>query len=426
MRKNRRMIFVGSCLLLLFVAVSILTFRYSSEMIEQGYLSSEGSAAKDFAVLTAANIHLTDQRVKELKACSYAELKASDENEALRKMMNNESFAGRVDYAYVMIHLSESEVRYRVTEENSAAYNAPLGTPLEIMWLLDVNVSPESAETLEGLGLSELDDIQRYSYYIEQDSVIFSKAPTSLFNSSEWGDHICGYAPLYSVEGTYIGVVGVELKTSDFDMYRNAAMEAQIILLAASTLTLTLLFVYLYLEYRKLQFEKIYTDSLTGICNRSYYNDQFIRRMNAKLRAPGDVFGLMISDVDLFKRVNDTFGHEVGDEVLQDIAKLLLDNFGKEHVVRFGGEEFVIGLWAKDEEALKKRIDTLFDAIRCHKFSRMELEVTLSLGCSWCKTNELNGWLMSGMLRTADLGLYDAKEHGRDRYRITHYDENAG
>lgn len=412
MKKEKNILYIVLPLIAVFIGVSIFTFHQSSQSITDGYLASEGNAARNFAVLTASNIHLTDEQVETLKNYSYAELQASEENNALKAMMDNDHFASKVDYAYVMIHLNKDEVKYQVSEETKDKFDAPIGTDLDIMWLLDVTLNDKLA--------SSTDDLERYSYFIEADTAILSPESTYIYNASEWGNHICGYAPLYSVSGKYIGAVGVELQTGDYDAYRARGMMSMGILFFVSTLTLTVLFLILYFKYKRLQYEKIYTDPLTHISNRSYYNDQFIKHLSTH-QTSGYYFALMIADIDWFKKVNDTFGHEIGDEVLIEISSILLELFGKKHVVRYGGEEFVIGLWIKDEQELKNKIEQLFQKITEQQFSKRQIDISISLGCSYSKEERLNGWLLSGMLKTADDKLYEAKENGRKQYRMEEY-----
>ena len=226
MKRQKNILAVGAVLLLIFTAISALTFHRSSELIRKGYLASEGSAAEDFAVLAASNIKLSDEQVARLRASSYADMRASEENEMLRAMMNNDNFENRVDYAYVMIHLKSDEVAY------------------------------------------------------------------------------------------------------------------------------------------------------------------------------------------------DTFGHEIGDQVLLEIGEILREAFGKSHVVRFGGEEFVAGVWLRGEQELEPLLERLFCTVRAHKFTAQQISITLSLGCCYASVKELNGWQLSAMLKTADEKLYAAKEQGRDRYLI--------
>lgn len=415
MKKEKNILYVVLPLLLVFIGVSIFTFHQSSQSIAKGYLASEGNAARNFAVLTASNIRLTDDQVETLKSYTYAELQTSKENNDLRGMMDNDHFASKVDYAYVMIHLDKKEVKYKVTEENKDRYDAPIGTDLDIMWLLDVTLNDEPA--------SSPDELERYSYFIDADTAILGSESTYIYNSSEWGDHICGYAPLYSTSGKYIGAVGVELQTGDYNSYRTRGMLSMGILLFVSTFTLTVLFLFLYSKYKKLQYDKIYTDPLTQISNRSYYNDQFIKHLSSHQTA-GYYFALMIADIDWFKKVNDTFGHETGDEVLIEISGILSELFGKQHVVRFGGEEFVIGIWTKDEQELHNQIDRLFQILKGRQFSKRQIDISISLGCCYSKEDQLNGWLLSGMLKAADCKLYEAKENGRKQYRIEEYDKS--
>lgn len=129
-------------------------------------------------------------------------------------------------------------------------------------------------------------------------------------------------------------------------------------------------------------------------------------------------------DIDWFKKVNDTFGHETGDEVLIEISEILLGLFEKDHVVRYGGEEFVIGLCIKDEKELKYQIDRLFGEIQHHPFSRQQLNISVSLGCCYTEDEKLTGWVLSGMLKAADRKLYEAKENGRKQYRIVKFDSS--
>lgn len=422
MKGQKRIFYVGGLLLLIFIGVSILTFRYSNNLIQDGYLASEGNAAKDFAILTASNIHLTNAQVEQLKEYSYEDLQKSEENKSLYQMLNTDNFTSKVDYAYVMIHLDKEEVKYQVSEENQSLFDAPVGTDLDIMWLLDVTLTEEGADASVTDSVASDDDIQRYSYYIDEDALIFGEAPTYIFNSSEWGDHICGYAPLHSEEGTYIGVVGVELQTTNFIQYCNRAIGALALLAIVSTLTLTLVFVYLYVKYRKMQYEKIYTDSLTGIYNRSYYNNQFIKRLSS-LHKGESHFALLIADIDWFKKVNDTFGHETGDQVLIEISQLLQEAFGRTHVVRFGGEEFVAGIWIHQIDDLHQQLDDLYNKIQNRKFSDQQITLSMSLGCCYCAKQELTGWLLSGMLKAADQKLYECKENGRKQYRMIPYEE---
>lgn len=229
MKKQNRILLIGALLLILFLSASWFTFHQSRAAIENGYLDAEGNAAENFAVLTASNIHLTDEQVILLKNYSYAELMDSDEN-------NN------------------------------------------------------------------------------------------------------------------------------------------------------------------------------------------LKRMNAK--HTGEYFALVISDIDFFKKVNDTFGHDIGDEVLVDLGQILNETFGKSHVVRFGGEEFICGFWISSKEELEIKMKELFARIEKYKFSTQRIDLTISSGCCYYKTDALDGWIISGMLKAADCKLYESKENGRNQFRTEQFDKD--
>ena len=418
MKKQKKLFIVSGLLLVLFTVASIFLFQRCRARIEEGYLASEGSAAENFAVLLSKSIHLTDAQVDKLKNCSYQELLDSEENNNLEYLVSDRNFAVKVDYAYIMVHLKENEVKYSVTEENQERFHAPVGTKLDILWLLDVNVS-ESAEENK---LSEVDDaLTRYSYYIDEDALIFGEKPSYIYNASEWGDHICGYAPLYSEEGAYIGVVGVDLQTGDYEAYCGNAVRMLGILMLVSLFLLGIVFFYIYYQNKTLQLEKTYTDILTGLQNRSYYTDCFAKCMNAR-KKHNPIFVMMIADVDFFKKVNDTFGHEIGDQVLIEMGEILLASFDKKQIFRFGGEEFVAGFWIENEEQLHDKMEKLFLEIKNHKFTNLEIHITISAGCSYYTPEAVDGWLMSGMLKAADCKLYECKENGRNQYRIEKFD----
>lgn len=413
MKKEKGIISIGVLLYAAFLCIAVLTFQKTNETVEKGYLASEGNAAQNFAVLTAASIHLSNDEVTMLKGLSSADLQASAQNQALKELISNPQFTSKVDYAYVMVQLPKEEVKYEVTKDNQKWFDAEIGTPLDILWLLDVTVADAQADVKE--------DVLRYSYYIEEDKKIFRDAPLYILHSSEWGDHICGYAPLYSNEGDYIGVVGVELETKDYDTYRKSAMGALAMLLVIATLTLTLIFAFLYTKYRKLQYDKIYIDALTGSYNRSYYNNRLVKHLN-QTRKEGYCVALLIADIDWFKKINDTFGHDVGDQALIEISNILAETFGKENVVRFGGEEFVVGIWIKKEAELKLRLSALYKRISSTKFGHQQIELSISIGGSYLYCHEVSGWVISSMLKAADYKLYEAKERGRRQFLLTEFD----
>jgi len=161
------------------------------------------------------------------------------------------------------------------------------------------------------------------------------------------------------------------------------------------------------------------TDGLTGLYNRRYLDSE-ASRLYGEARTGAGPLCISLADIDFFKRVNDSFGHAIGDEVLRRIATLYRENTrANDFVARYGGEEFALVMpVTKLEEALEvcERVRTAvenFDWSGIHP----NLKVTLSLGVCWAL--ELGSH--EKMLQDADHWLYQAKHEGKNRVRHAPY-----
>ena len=149
------------------------------------------------------------------------------------------------------------------------------------------------------------------------------------------------------------------------------------------------------------------TDGLTGLSNR--------RMLEARL---GDLlrgqvsFALAVADLDHFKQLNDTYGHETGDRALQLFSKVLEDNVrGHDVVARFGGEEFVL---VYPELSVKKSMEVI-ERIRLALEQAIEANGLPPFTCSFGVTHSSVAATVEAIIRTADAGLFMAKDLGRDR-----------
>ncbi|MFC5529339.1 sensor domain-containing diguanylate cyclase [Cohnella yongneupensis] len=149
------------------------------------------------------------------------------------------------------------------------------------------------------------------------------------------------------------------------------------------------------------------TDPLTGLYNRRTL-DQFVKQYISQ----GMSFSILIMDLDNFKKVNDTYGHDRGDEVLRFLANALRDNLGEDCLIcRFGGEEFVVLVPGDNAEVAMK------DAERVRKFmmdtaSPIGEKVTISIGVAYYPGMAST---FEQLFRLADDALYQAKRYGRNR-----------
>lgn len=156
------------------------------------------------------------------------------------------------------------------------------------------------------------------------------------------------------------------------------------------------------------------TDSLTGIYNRSKFN-QIITEKFSQDSQNESQFGLIIIDIDHFKRINDSHGHEVGDQVIRKVAKVLSETIAKnDTIVRWGGEEFVVIVTSSDSQSLSVQCERLRKSINEAKFP-LGISVTISLGGTLYKEKDSKDLL----LIRADNALYQAKEQGRNCYVLS-------
>jgi len=154
------------------------------------------------------------------------------------------------------------------------------------------------------------------------------------------------------------------------------------------------------------------TDKLTGLKNRRYFQEKLEEQLsnNEKSASP---FSLFILDIDHFKKVNDTFGHQVGDEVLAQLAQLLKNQARSLDIVaRYGGEEFVVILPETDQNEAKAIAEQLRQAVEQAKWQTGRITVSVGIATAIKTDNETT------ILQRADKALYASKENGRNQ--ITH------
>ena len=166
--------------------------------------------------------------------------------------------------------------------------------------------------------------------------------------------------------------------------------------------------------------EQAIRDPLTNIFNRRYLDETLDRELSRAAREDYPVCVIMV-DIDHFKRVNDTYGHEAGDLVLKAIAATLAEHSRRgDFACRHGGEEFVvvlpnISLETACERAADLRRSLLQLSVPYEDYS---LSVTISMGVACFPEN---GQTRESVLRAADQAMYAAKEAGRDH--ILSYDQ---
>jgi two-component system cell cycle response regulator len=158
------------------------------------------------------------------------------------------------------------------------------------------------------------------------------------------------------------------------------------------------------------------TDSLTGLYNRRYLEAHLGNLMERVLQG-GKPFALLVIDIDHFKRINDTYGHAAGDEVLRELAERLLHSVRNfDLVARLGGEEFVVVMPDAAPEVATAVAERLCQRVARRPFTlsnpAAQIDVTISIGCAAAGGEAERP---ESLLKRADDALYGAKRNGRNQ-----------
>lgn len=151
-------------------------------------------------------------------------------------------------------------------------------------------------------------------------------------------------------------------------------------------------------------------DTLTGIYNRHKINEE-INLQIANHKRYGRNFSLLMIDIDYFKNINDTYGHDIGDYALKEITSVISKSIRVNDIFgRWGGEEFILILPEEDKEGTIQLATKLKSLIANNIFKNIE-KITISIGVSLFKENDTQDTL----IKRADEALYKAKNQGRNR-----------
>ncbi len=218
------------------------------------------------------------------------------------------------------------------------------------------------------------------------------RMPLSLFETTMrkqvdllWAGH--GIMWLMGLTGLYAGYTGLKRRTEERDLAEEELQRLNAILENQAT-----------------------TDSLTGIYNRR----KFLELLQAKIQEAqryGMPLALIFFDIDHFKTINDTYGHETGDRVLQELASIVTGMIRQTDIfARFGGEEFVILVHNNDVRTGLELAEKIRSSVRQHGFPQMG-SVTCSFGVAQFYPDDI----AETFIKRADDAMYAAKQAGRNR-----------
>ena len=168
-------------------------------------------------------------------------------------------------------------------------------------------------------------------------------------------------------------------------------------------------------EKNKLLEELVKKDGLTDLYNHRYFHDRIVEEFNRSKRY-GLSMSCVLMDIDFFKKINDTYGHQAGDQILKKLAEIILANIRDvDTAARYGGEEFALILPHTTSENAAKFADRLRRSVdeTDFQFEGSSIKVTVSLGVASLPGNDPK--THTDIIRFADDALYAAKNAGRNR-----------
>jgi diguanylate cyclase (GGDEF)-like protein len=158
------------------------------------------------------------------------------------------------------------------------------------------------------------------------------------------------------------------------------------------------------------------TDQLTSLANRRY-TQSFLSSKIAELKEFNTPFGVAMVDIDFFKKVNDTYGHDTGDQVIQMTSKSLLNSVQSSDLVgRWGGEEFLVVFSVARIEQLEQIVERMRMLVETSSVQREQtnIQVTVSIGAVFVETPSSK----ENIVQFADRLMYQSKEKGRNCFSV--------
>ena len=228
--------------------------------------------------------------------------------------------------------------------------------------------------------------------------------------------HTCNneyYCIPFSVEGNFTGILKIMYEKENDNILKNIPY-----IKAYLKETSSIIESKYTLELLKKQSIK---DPLTTLYNRRYM-EEILPQIIASAKRRNSKIGFLMIDIDYFKKVNDTYGHDAGDKVLQTVSSIILNSIRESDIaVRFGGEEFLIILSdLNSKEDLLKIAEKIRQKVEKTKFNTGKeiIKKTISIGASLFPDDCQKTW---ECIKFADLALYKAKNSGRNR--VVAFDE---
>jgi diguanylate cyclase (GGDEF)-like protein len=246
----------------------------------------------------------------------------------------------------------------------------------------------------------------------EIDAGIASKEAFEVYKNINNNVKVVSFIPIERIKDAKVVAYLVSYTSSDRIHEILNRYNYLIVILSFLVLFAYLLSIWLIKDKNRMLDELKY-DPLTKILNRKYFTVDLNEALK-NFKRDDDVFTVVMADIDFFKNVNDTYGHQYGDTVLVEFAKILKDSVRSgDKVARYGGEEFIL-LLLTDKRHSFVVIENIRQKIKEFRFGEKNIELTASFGIAQMKNDET----IHSVIKRADDALYLAKENGRNQTQV--------
>lgn len=392
---------------------------YVTDWITAEYFDTLGYKAMDIAKIVSHSYYITNDELSELKSLSYEETLGHPANKRFSELFKHEEFSDDFKFAYISFAIRPEQVKYYVTDENAKHFDAVPGTPLNVIWLVYAVLNQTEYEK------EYYEDIYRYSWLRTSEEEMAHKERRQAFvvSRDKYGNAITGYVPIYTLENEYAGLLGIDINFERFEKHTEIVNLSLILIFVLPTVILSFAYILAYFGNRIELRQEAITDPLTSINNRRFLKNSMPSIIMKHYKNKNNLSVIML-DIDFFKKYNDNYGHQKGDEVLIKIAGAITSALRSDNDIacRYGGEEMIVILKNTGlsgaiyvAERIKNAIGRL--AIE-HKYSDISDFVTVSQGIYSAIPSKADKKTEEKFITNADRALYEAKNSGRNKYMI--------
>ena len=310
----------------------------------------------------------------------------------IEEVKNNKELRSTFEDMLRLIKISTIQNLFVITRDSDQNY----------YFLLDSDTNPQTrASLLEPF--NPLDDFWDSCYELQKPQVFHQKNSKDLWITIAY--------PIVE-NGHTVALIGADISQNlDVNIQTKLQNFSDFFLWIVVLSILWFTTLYISTLYFKRKVDEGYIDPLTNAYNRTYLYEILIKKLARE-------YQLFMIDIDFFKKVNDTYGHDAGDFVLREVArrlgKLIRD---EDSLIRYGGEEFLIYTTQLNAQQCGKFAERLRENVKAEPiiYKNIECSVTISIGCNpYGSKNEV----FEDVLKKADEALYMAKVSGRDCVKV--------